>query len=81
MNSTEIFLEGDGIRQLLRSDEVIECLNEHADNIIGRCEGNYQKSEYVGRNRANVSIYTDDEHTYWKNIHTNELINALGKSK
>ena len=77
MNNVQIELDSAGIQELLKSEEVQQCLTEQAEAIIGRCEGNYETDVHVGKKRANVAIKTTDEHTYWKNLADNELLRAL----
>lgn len=77
MNNFEIQLNIPGLIELRNSDEVTGFLSKKADEIIGKCSGNYEKSEYHGPSRANVSIFTTDEKTRFKNMQDNELIKAL----
>lgn len=67
----------DNISGIMRSDAMIDVLRECANQIKERCSGNYEISEYVGPTRANVSIYTTDRKTYFKNLKDNELAKAL----
>lgn len=77
MSDIQIELNSTGIQELLKSEGVQNFLNEQADAIIGRCDGNYEKDTRIGKNRANVSIKTTDEHTWRKNLKDNELLKAL----
>lgn len=77
MSSSNIELFSSGIQELMKSDEVIEELQKHADEIVSKCSGNYETSQYVGKSRANVSIYTTDKDTFFRNLHNNELLKAL----
>lgn len=77
MSNVEIVLNRAGISDLLKSSEVISELNTHADAIMGHLSGSYEKTEYVGQRRANVSIATADNDTYYRNLHNNELLKAV----
>lgn len=78
MSSTRVKLISSGIQELMKSEEVIGELQRHADNIVKKCaKGSYATSQYVGKSRANVSIYTTDRATYFRNLHTNELMKNL----
>ncbi len=77
MSKAKVYLNSAEIGNLLRSNEVMQELNAQADAIINRTSGNYEKSEYVGRTRANVSIMTSDKDTYYRNLQDNELLKAL----
>lgn len=65
------------ISGLMRSSEMVSFLRDRAEEIRGRCSGTYETSEYIGENRANVSICTTDRKTYFKNLKDNELAKAL----
>jgi len=78
MSSAKVTLNYREVGALLKSSEVMAELNAQADAIIGRCAGNYEKSEYVGKTRANVAITTTDEETFHSNLKSNELLKALG---
>lgn len=78
----EIELDEEGVGELLKSAEVMEFLEKQADKIIKRASkdsgSNYEKSVYPnGRTRGNVSIYTADKNTYFRNLHNNEILQAL----
>lgn len=77
MSNMQIELNRAEISNLLKSDEVIVELNTHADAIMGHLSGSYEKTEYVGQRRANVSIATADKDTYYRNLHNNELLKAV----
>ena len=75
-------LDSRGIVELMKSQEIVEMLQEKADSIVQRCpNGVYETSQFIGRSRANVSIATSDKETYFRNLHDNELLKALGGSK
>ena len=77
MSEVKVYLNSAEVGNLLKSNEVMQELNAQADVIINRTSGNYEKSEYVGRTRANVSIMTSDKDTYYRNLQDNELLKAL----
>ena len=82
MSKVKIVLNKSGLRELMCSDEIIDIMSQKADETIRKCpKGYYEKSIYIGKNRANVSIFTDDEETYWRNVrkgpNENEVIKAL----
>lgn len=78
MDKVEIILNPEGVRELLKSDEVSEFLQKKADEIVKKCqEGNYDTNKFIGRNRANVSIATHDEKTFYHNLDNNEILKAL----
>lgn len=74
---SKVKLVNAGFRDLMRSDAIVSELETVAQNIIDRCEGNYETNTYIGPTRANVSINTSDEKTFYKNLSDNELLKAL----
>lgn len=76
-NELEIELDGQGIRNLLKSDEIENELKSHAKRIIKSCSGNYEITEYEGPSRKRVSIITHDAETFHRNLKDNELLMNL----
>lgn len=82
MSKVELVLDRDGLMELMKSQEVIGFMKSQANEIVGRCQGNYEIDEWnQGKSRANVSIKTTDRKTLFSNMKTNELLTALGGSK
>lgn len=57
MAKVKIKLISDGVRELLRSDEMMAICRKEADDRAVRIPDS-EISEYVGKNRVNVSIST-----------------------
>ena len=66
-----------GVRELLRSKEMQNVLNDYGNAVMNRAGGDYVKSTYVGTNRANVSIMTNSAATMRDNLNNNTLLRAL----
>lgn len=49
-------LNREGVRTLLRSQEVMDACMKLATAAAGRCEKEVEISPYMGRNRVNVSL-------------------------
>lgn len=77
MANLKVVLNSSGVKELLKSSEMIRVLEDQAETIARRCSGSYSISTYTGKNRANVSISTSDSKTYYKNLHDNELLKGL----
>lgn len=56
----EIVLDSDGIKEFLKSDDVVQILKDEADKITAEMPGDWNVGSYVGTNRANVSIGGED---------------------
>ena len=64
MSKVVIELDSEGIRALLRSDEVAEVCEEQAKRMTRATGMHYVPDIYVGRNRVNAGGYgevTDDD--------------------
>lgn len=81
MSKVEIQLNSKGVTELMKSPEIISALQKEADSVVEKCsKGSYETSKYIGENRANVSIFTCDAKTYYRNLKENELLKALGSA-
>ena len=78
MSNLRIELNIAGIRQLRKSPEIVAELERHADaTMAGLPAGDYEKSKYFGRNRANVSVSTKTNAAKKDNMENNSLLKAL----
>jgi len=55
-DKVRIELNSDGVRELLRSPEIMSACMEVANSIRGNYGGETELSAYVGVNRCNVSV-------------------------
>lgn len=78
MSKIEIELNSAGIRELLRSQEIMDALQDTADGIRAQLGTQYQTDQYVGAGRANVSVYTDDPAALRDNERNNAMLRAMG---
>lgn len=78
MGSFTLELNSDGVRELLKSTEILSACQEAADGVISRAGPGYQTGAYTGANRVNVSIYTEDPAVIQDNLDNNTLLKALG---
>ena len=70
-----VSLNREGVRELLRSAEVQECLMQEA---AARCPEGCALDAQVGTNRANVRIVTVTEEAYLDHLENNTLEKAIG---
>lgn len=78
MSKVKIELNGNGIRKLMSSEEMIMCLEEKARMVKNIAGDGYEISRYSGLTRANVSVYADTKKARQDNIENNTLLKALG---
>lgn len=61
MSKISIELNSEGVRELLRSPEMLEICEELAQEIANSYGSNAEVNGYVGRNRVNASVVADSE--------------------
>lgn len=74
----KIELDSAGIQALLKSQEIMETLQEQADSIRAQLGDQYQTSQHIGKTRANVSVYTEDPDALRNNSEHNTMLKAMG---
>ena len=70
-------LNAEGVRQLLKSQEMSQVCQRYANSITGRAGKGYGTDSYSGRNRVNVSVYTETSEAYRDNLKNNTLLKAV----
>lgn len=73
-----IELNGEGVRELLRSSEMMSVCKEHARQIAARAGSGYAVSTYTGKTRVNASVYAATEEANRDNLKNNTLLKAVG---
>lgn len=56
MSNFTFELNREGVKELLKSEEMMNVCKSYAEDIQSRYDGPSEISEYVGKNRVNVSI-------------------------
>lgn len=77
MNKVTVVLNSEGVRQLLRSDEMQNLLREKAENALASLGEGYETTAYVGKNRANASIKAVTYKAKKDNLQNNTILKAL----
>ncbi len=77
MAKVEIKLNREGVRELLRSNEMKSICEEHANNALGKLGAGYSVSSMVGQNRANASILAETYDARKENAEQNTILKAL----
>lgn len=81
MSKFVIELNSRGVRELLRSDEMLKVCEGHAADMAKRLGGAYAVSLYRGVNRVNASVYTEDPDAIRENLSGNTMLKAMGGSR
>lgn len=77
MSKTKITLNRSGVRELLRSQEMLNICKEHADATRESLGDGYIVTTQVGRNRVNAEIATDTIEAVVDNMNNNSILKAL----
>lgn len=78
MAKVQIKLNREGVRELLKSEEMMAVCEDHANAALSRLGGGYKASSYVGKNRVNVEISAESIKAKYQNAKHNTILKALG---
>lgn len=80
MNKSKVTVELNrtAVGQLLKSQEVQNLLQSHADKVQEAAGDGYETSMIHGKNRCWVTIQPATTHAYYSNLKHNTLLKALG---
>ncbi len=74
---TKFQLNRSGVRELLRSDELMAECSNHAKRIQSRCGDGYEMTTHVGKNRVNASVHAKTIKARKDNSKNNTLLKAM----
>lgn len=77
MNKNRFELNRSGVGQLLKSPEMMSILEEKATEIRQTAGDGYAQDTYVGKTRANASVYADSYEARKDNFKNNTLLKAV----
>lgn len=77
MAKVEIKLNSSGIRELLRSKEMLTICEEHAEKAVSKLGDGYTSSSMTGKNRVNAEIATESFKAMAQNMKHNSILKAL----
>lgn len=78
MANVRIELNSDGVKELLRSPEIMAVCREQADRALGNLGDGYEIDEYTGPNRVNVQITAVSAEAQKENLDNNTILRSLG---
>lgn len=79
MNKFIFKLDRQGVKELLKSDDMQVILTEYAKKIRNIAGDGYEDDIYLGKNRANASIYAKTKEAKKDNLENNTLLKAVHK--
>lgn len=77
MAKIKVKLNRQGVRALLRSEEMRAICAEQARDIRDRCGEGYETDSYTGKNRVNAMVWPSTAKARQDNTHNNTLLKAM----
>lgn len=78
MSKVSFELNRAGVRELMKSTEAMAVCKEYASAIRNRAGDGYEVDTYVGKTRANASVYAATYKARRDNYENNTLLKARG---
>lgn len=78
MAKTKFELNRSGVRELLRSPEMMAVCQGYADRALGSLGDGYEVSTMTGRNRVNAEVRAETYAAKKDNLKNNSILKALG---
>lgn len=66
-----------GVRELLRSKEMMDICSEYANNAVGRLGNGYEVTTHTGVNRVNAQVSAETFAAKRDNLKNNSIIKAV----
>lgn len=66
-----------GVRELLRSKEMMDICSEYANNAVGRLGNGYEVTTHTGVNRVNAEVSAETFAAKRDNLKNNSIIKAV----
>lgn len=76
-NKIKVELNGEGVRQILKSQEVKALCAQKASEVVSRCGSGFGSDTFVGANRVNAMVFADTAEAKKRNSKDNTLLKAL----
>lgn len=77
MNKLKIVLNREGVRELLRSEDMMSICKSHADAAAAALGEGYEVSTHTGKNRVNAQITAVSREARQENLDNNSILKAL----
>lgn len=78
--NVKVVLNSEGIRNLMKSEEVESEVSKKAANIQKKCGSGYETDTYQAGTRVIASVYTEDPGTIKDCLENNTLLKAVSGS-
>lgn len=77
MSSKTFELNSKGVRDLLRSDEMMQAVKVEADAAVAVLGAGYEADAHTGKNRVNASVYAVSKAAKRENLQQNTILKAV----
>ncbi len=77
MPNVRIELNSQGVRELLRSEEMMAICKEHADKALSNLGEGYEVTTHTGRNRVNAEVAAVSYEAKLDNSRNNTILKAI----
>ena len=81
MSKVKFELNRAGVRELLRSPEMLKICHDAGEQALQRLGPGYQITSHTGKNRVNVSVGPATAEAYFDNLRNNSVLKAVGSVK
>ena len=72
-------LNRSGVKQMLKSSEIMGVCEKYESDIVGRLGSGYEVSTHTGRNRGNASVAAVTYKAKREVMENNSILKAVGK--
>lgn len=77
MDKVKFELNREGVRELLRSKEMMDVCQEYANNALGKLGDGYEVTTHTGTNRVNAQVAAVTYAAKKENLSDNTIIKAV----
>lgn len=77
MSDIKIELNSDGVKALLKSDEMMDVCEQYANKALNKLGNGYEKSTHIGKKRVNVSVVATTKEAIKENQKNNTVLKAV----
>lgn len=77
MAKVKFVLNWQGVRELMKSKEMMDICSKYANNALARLGDGYEVNTYSGENRVNAEVYAQSFAAKRENIKSNTILKAV----
>ena len=77
MSKVKVKLNKAGIRELMRSAEIMGICRDQANAVAARAGTGYEVNTYTGKNRVNAEVRAETYKAYRDNLKNNTLLKVM----